>query len=90
MTSKFSLYAALYPLARGDRPSLRRLLSRGLRHLSDRLIRALTTTDEPKICKIGTKDGQVLFDAYDPVTKDHIRAVSAENIYVWLEERYYK
>ena len=89
MTSKSRPYEDLEFLAPGrDQPSFRLQLSRGIRHLSGRLISALTTAHEPKVHKIRTRDGQTRFDAYDPVTNEHIRAVSEENVRIWLEQRH--
>ena len=89
MISKSKLYENWELSAPGsDRTSFRLQLSRGIRHLSGRLISALTTAHEPKVHKIRTRDGQTLFDAYDPVTNKHIRAVSEENVRIWLEQRH--
>ena len=89
MNSKTRLYKDLERLtSESTQPSFRLQAPNGLSRLMHRLIRALTASHEPKIHQIQARDGQILFEGYDPVTNDHIQTTSEEEVRIWLEQRY--
>lgn len=49
----------------------------------------MTTTDEPKVWKTQTRQGDTLWNAYDPRTGRSTSKASADELRAWLEDRHH-
>jgi hypothetical protein len=61
-----------------------------LNHLWQRVIAYLNPSTEPHVWQTEDSTGQVVWNAYDPVTRQSVEQVSASEMRVWLEERHYQ
>lgn len=55
-----------------------------------RAVAYLSTSSEPHVWRSQDSTGQVIWNAYDPLTRRSIERVSMNEVRVWLEERYYQ
>ncbi len=53
-------------------------------------IARLTATTEPQIWPTQTRDGQVQWNAYDPMTHQSLEFVTEDDLRIWLENRHYQ
>ncbi|MBW4652955.1 MAG: hypothetical protein KME20_08005 [Kaiparowitsia implicata GSE-PSE-MK54-09C] len=84
MTTRLSPqeYRSLELIAENDR----HYRASWLRQIVNRIAGLFSTSDEPQVWATNTRDGRMLWSAYDPVTYDSIAGVSHEEMQVWLED----
>lgn len=63
-------------------------LGRAVDDLVGSVLRTLTSSSEPRVWQTQDLSGQMFWNATDPVTGQSIKSVSADELRIWIEERY--
>lgn len=91
MNSKSMLSEELKQFAiRKAKPSLRTQFSDVLGYFIHQIVQVLSSSNEIRVREIQTKNGSILFSAYDPITHQQIHAVSEAYLRIWIEERWHR
>jgi hypothetical protein len=61
-----------------------------LKRLWQSLSTHLNSSSDPYVWQTEAANGQIVWNAYDPVTQRRIERVSANELRAWLEKRYYQ
>lgn len=48
----------------------------------------VSVSDEPRLWKTVSANGETLWNAYDPKTNHYVEGMTEQNMRIWLEERY--
>jgi len=57
--------------------------------LAQTMVAALAKNSEPRIWQSRDRNGSVAWHLYDPLTNQHARFYSEQEIRIWLEQRYH-
>lgn len=71
-------------------PARQRSLKTPLNKVWQRAIAYFAASNEPHVWQTQDVDGKPVWNAYDPATHRSIDQVSAAELRIWLEERYYQ
>jgi hypothetical protein len=94
MNTKLAVYETLELLPRGSLTTFQRTETAKrpgkMRRLAAYLLRLFAPAEnQPRINIRYSLNGEMLFDAYDPVTQQRLHHSSEDALRAWLEQRYY-
>lgn len=80
-----------HPLERSFYPSQpkKRSVNTKLHDLWQMAIAQLSLSSEPRVWQTQDHLGRTVWSGYDPATGQSVRQITAQEMQVWLEERYY-
>ena len=63
-------------------------VTQGLKTVMGQLLRFFAPDNTPKVRTVRTRQGEIWFDVYDPVTQQRLNQRSEEGLRIWLEQRH--
>lgn len=63
-------------------------VAHGLKMVMEQLLRFFAPDNTPKVRTVRTRQGEIWFDVYDPVTQQRLNQRSEEGLRIWLEQRH--
>ena len=61
-----------------------------VRNLLNEAMARFTATTDPQIWTTKNRNGQVQWNAYDPMTQQSINFLTEDDLRIWLENRHYR